>query len=169
MRAPPAAIASRTPATLGAARLSMTTTSPGGGAGAGSGSAPACGGAGSSAEGVADQWAVEHQRSNDTSRAQAGHEEPAPDEIGGGRAPVTMRCGVDQALTLRSPAISADHVGGGPGLVEKDEGGRVHVALPYPPSLAVSGDIRPILLGRARKRDVAGQGGSDRLALGGGR
>src|SRR3546814_18726154 len=97
MLAPPAAIASRTPATLGAARLSMTTTSPGESAGARNCSAPAFAGAGSSAEGVADHWAVEHQRSNDTSRAQAGHEEPAPDEIGGGRAPVTMRCGVDQA------------------------------------------------------------------------
>src|SRR3546814_13530881 len=97
---------------------------------------------------MAEHWAVEHDVSNDTGRARAGEEEPAPDEIGGGRAPVTMRCGVDQALTLRSPAISADHVGGGPGLVEKDEGGRVHVALPYPPSLAVSGELRPILHGR---------------------
>jgi hypothetical protein len=54
---------------------------------------------------------------------------------------------IDQALALGTPAIPADHVRGCAGLVDEDEAVRIHVALPHPPALAVSGDIGPVLLG----------------------
>src|SRR5918997_6610472 len=59
---------------------------------------------------------------------------------------MTLRCFVDQALAPRTPAVAAEHGGGGAGLVEEDKGGRAQVALPDPPAPAAGDDVRPILL-----------------------
>ena len=62
-----------------------------------------------------------------------------------------MGRGIDQALAPGSPAIAPDHVGGGTGLIEKDEALSIHIALPHAPALAVLCDIRPILLGSSQR------------------
>ena len=43
--------------------------------------------------------------------------------------PVAVRDLVDEALSLRRPAVEAGHVGFGPGLVDKDEAGGIDAAL----------------------------------------
>jgi len=64
-----------------------------------------------------------------------------------GRAsPVAVRCGIHQTLAAGSPAVAADHAGGGAGLVEEDQRRPVHEPLPNDASRG-SGQIRPLLLG----------------------
>ncbi len=61
---------------------------------------------------------------------------------------MAVRRGINQALAPWSPAVAADHVGGSPGLIQKDKALGVHVALPDPPVAATLGYVGPILLGR---------------------
>ena len=65
--------------------------------------------------------------------------------------PMAVRRGIDQALASGTPAVLADHVGRGAGLVEENEGGRVHEALPQLPQLAPRRDVGAILLGRPQR------------------
>jgi hypothetical protein len=73
--------------------------------------------------------------------------------LGGGFAlgcglPVAVRDLVDEALSLRRPAVEAGHVGFGPGLVDKDEAGGIDEALTGSPSSAVAAYVGAILLAR---------------------
>src|SRR6266480_1470824 len=122
------------PATLCAARLSMTTTSPGWRANERL--------LDIGAERGPSHRAVEHQGRDDAALAQAGDK--------GRGAPVAVRHRCDQALAARRPAIKAGHLGVEPGLIEEDEPAPVHVALPGPPALPAPGDIRAVLLGRSQ-------------------
>ena len=71
------------------------------------------------------------------------------------------RGGVYHALALGSPAIAARHRGCGTRLIEKDKPAGIHVALPHPPALALTGYIRPVLLGRPEGLFcAAGRGGA---------
>ena len=90
------------------------------------------------AESGAGHRPVEDERSGDAGCAQAGNK--------GRGAPMAVWSGVDKAIAFRTPAIAADHVGGHSRLVEKDKRGRVHVALPNPPLLAMAGNVRAVLL-----------------------
>ena len=65
---------------------------------------------------------VKHEGGDHAAGAQAGNE--------GGGLPVAEGRIVHQALTLRSPAVTAHHVGAGPGFVQEDEQLRISVALP---------------------------------------
>jgi hypothetical protein len=60
---------------------------------------------------------------------------------------MAMRCCIDQALAAWAPAMAADHVGAGAGLVEEHERDWIHEPLPDPPVLAVLGHVRPVLFG----------------------
>ncbi len=55
------------------------------------------------------------------------------------------RLGVD-ALAPRRAAMTAHHIGLGPGLVDEDEACRVKLALMLPPADAAAGDVGPVLL-----------------------
>ena len=91
-------------------------------------------------EGLTGHGAVQHERRDEAGAAQACDE--------GSGAPVAVRRGVDQAFTLRAPAVAPDHIGGGAGLIEKDKALRVHVALPDPPVTSMGRYVGPVLLGR---------------------
>jgi hypothetical protein len=60
---------------------------------------------------------------------------------------MAVRHGGDQARAERAAAVAPGHVGGGAGLVEKDEARRVHEALPDAPQPAFAGDVGALLLG----------------------
>src|SRR2546426_390175 len=47
---------------------------------------------------------------------------------------MAMRHRPDEPLAARAAAIEAGHLGGQPGLVEKNEPGRIHIALPDLPA-----------------------------------
>ena len=53
-----------------------------------------------------------------------------------------------QALTAPAAAMTAGHVGGGPGLVDEDEPVGIEIELGLEPGPALLQDVRPILLGR---------------------
>src|SRR5947207_14925615 len=59
-----------------------------------------------------------------------------------------MRHRSDQPLAASAAAVKTGHLGRQPGLVEKHEAGRIHVALPDPPAVSPSGNIGTVLLGR---------------------
>ena len=64
-------------------------------------------------------------------------------------APVAVGCLGGQGLAPHTPAVGADHVGLGPGLIDEDQPPRVNLALmPLPPS-AASGHVGPVLLAGA--------------------
>lgn len=71
---------------------------------------------------------------------QAGHE--------GGGAPVPVTRGVEEALAAWSPAALPDHVRGGARFVHEHEALAIHVVLPDAPAIAMTSDVRPLLLGR---------------------
>jgi hypothetical protein len=50
-----------------------------------------------------------------------------------------------------APAIAADYVGGGTGLVEEHEGGWAHIPLPHPPEATLDRKVRPVLLDRPQR------------------
>ncbi len=54
----------------------------------------------------------------------------------------------DQPLAASAAAVKTGHLGRQPGLVEKHEAGRIHVALPDPPAVSPIGNIGTVLLGR---------------------
>jgi hypothetical protein len=60
------------------------------------------------------------------------------------------RCLVAAALAHWRQAIEPRHLGVYPGLVEEDQALRVEERLRRSPQLASSGDVRSVLLGRAR-------------------
>jgi hypothetical protein len=84
-------------------------------------------------EGPTGHGTVQHERGD-----QAGAAQPRDE---GGGAPVAVRCGVDQALAPRPPAVAADHVRGGAGLIQDDEALGVHIARPDPPVAPMLGHI----------------------------
>ena len=83
---------------------------------------------------------VEDHRRDDAALSQSGDE--------GGRSPVPMRHRSDQPLAASAAAVKTGHLGRQPGLVEKHEAGRIHVALPDPPAVSPIGNIGTVLLGR---------------------
>ena len=93
-------------------------------------------------EQAAIDGSVEHAGSNKPVGPQAGHERH-------GR-PARMRHSGDETLSTQGPAISAGHVGLGPGLVDKDQARWVNAVLMALPSFALAGDVGPILLGGAQ-------------------
>ena len=61
---------------------------------------------------------------------------------------MAVRDGGAQALSPRGATARAGHVGGGPGLVNEHQMGRVKIELFLEPGLATRQDVRPVLLGR---------------------
>lgn len=53
----------------------------------------------------------------------------------------------DETPAARATAVTARHVGGRAGLVDKDQVGRLQLGLAGVPGLARFGHIRPVLLG----------------------
>ena len=62
--------------------------------------------------------------------------------------PMPVRHRPDEPLATPAATIKAGHLGRQPGLVEKHEPGRIHVALPDPPAVSPLGNIGTVLLGR---------------------
>lgn len=58
-----------------------------------------------------------------------------------------MRDGGDQALATQRPAVRACHVGFGPGFIDEHQPAWVDPVLIALPSLALAGDVRPVLFG----------------------
>ncbi len=82
---------------------------------------------------------IEHERRIDPVAAQRGNE--------GHRLPVPVwHLGVEP-LADRCPAAQGRHVGLGPGLVDKDQAGRIRPALELLPLLAPPGHLGPQLFG----------------------
>jgi hypothetical protein len=52
-----------------------------------------------------------------------------------------------QALASWSPAMGADHVGLGPGLIDEDEARRINLCLMPFPACPSARDVGPVLLG----------------------
>jgi hypothetical protein len=75
--------------------------------------------------------------------------EPQAGDEGGG-LPVAMRDGGAQPLTSGRAAPQAGHFGGGPGLVDEHQPGRIEVELGVEPGFATLQDVRPLLLGGMR-------------------
>jgi hypothetical protein len=50
-----------------------------------------------------------------------------------------------QALSSRSPAMGADHVGLGPGLIDEDEAGGINLSLMLFPACPSARDVVPVL------------------------
>jgi len=84
--------------------------------------------------------AVENHRSDDAALAQPGDE--------GRGAPMPVRHRADQPLATGAAAVEPDHLGVEPGLIEKDEAGGIHIALPHPPAPPMPCHVGTILLGR---------------------
>lgn len=59
-----------------------------------------------------------------------------------------MREAHPQTLTLGAAAMTAGHVGGGPGLVDEDEALGLEIDLAIKPMLALPQDVRAVLLDR---------------------
>jgi len=96
---------------------------------------------------------VQHEGHDEASAAQTDDE--------GGGAPVAVRCRIRQALAPRSPAVAADQVRAGASLVEEDEAGRVHGALPDAPVAASIRDVGSVPLGSPQRLFcAAGQAGT---------
>jgi transposase len=53
-----------------------------------------------------------------------------------------------QPLAFPTTAIAADHVRGGPGLINEDEALRIEIELAVEPLLALLQDVRTVLLDR---------------------
>jgi hypothetical protein len=60
--------------------------------------------------------------------------------------PMPVRRLSAQALPSRSPAVGADHVGLGPGLIDEDEAGRINLSLMPFPACPSARDVGPVLL-----------------------
>jgi hypothetical protein len=61
--------------------------------------------------------------------------------------PMPVRRLPAQALSSQSPAMGADHVGLGPGLIDEDEAGRINLSLMPFPACPSARDVGPVLLG----------------------
>ena len=134
--APTASIASRTPATLWLARLSMTTVSPrrerwdehlldi-------------------DAEGVAVHGAFQHPRRDQTVAAQAAGE--------GCRLPMAPRGLADEPLAPSTSSVDADHLGVGAGSVDEHQLVGIKARLTGLPALARLSYVGPILLGGVQR------------------
>jgi hypothetical protein len=61
--------------------------------------------------------------------------------------PMTVRRLSTQALPSQSPAVGADHVGLGPGLIDEDEAGRINLSLMPFPACSSARDVGSVLLG----------------------
>lgn len=59
--------------------------------------------------------------------------------------PMTMRNFGIEPLAARTPAAQGRHVGLGPGLVDKDETGRIDLSLIFFPAFSMSRDLGPVL------------------------
>ncbi len=86
--------------------------------------------------------AVDDERRDEAAQRQGSNE--------GRGFPVSERNADPQALTARSAAVTARHVGGGPGLVDEDQALGVEIELPFEPGLALLRDVGAALLGRVR-------------------
>ena len=65
--------------------------------------------------------------------------------------PMPVRRLSAQALPSRPPAMGADHVGLGPGLIDEDEAGRINLSLMPFPACPSARDVGPVLLGRQQR------------------
>jgi hypothetical protein len=61
--------------------------------------------------------------------------------------PMPVRRLSAQALSSRSPAMGADHIGLGPGLINEDEAGRINLSLMPFPACSSARDVGPVLFG----------------------
>lgn len=116
--------------------------SPGARVGARHCSTPASAGAGAGLE----DGAV-HRSIDDKGCAQAVLPQPGDK---GGDLPMAVRDRRDQARPALLAAAPSGHLGGGPGLVDKDEPGGIKPALVLPPLVPRGGDVRARLLGGVR-------------------
>ena len=89
-------------------------------------------------EPVAVDRSVEHHR-----RDHAGHAQPC-DQRGG--FAVSVREAHAQTLALGAAAMAAGHVGGSPGLVDKDKALGLEIGLPVEPVMPLLQDIGTVLL-----------------------
>jgi hypothetical protein len=81
--------------------------------------------------------AVEHHGRGQAAQAQGSGE--------GGRLPMTMRDGRTAALAPWGAATRTGHLGGRSGLIDEDQALGIEVRLRVEPSLALRGDVGPLL------------------------
>jgi hypothetical protein len=96
------------------------------------------------AECGAGHWTIEDQRRDNAALPQSGDE--------GGGSPMPVRHRSNHPLAAPAAAVQAGSSWSSAGLVEKDEPGRIHIALPNPPAVSSLGDVGTILLGRPQLR-----------------
>ena len=94
------------------------------------------------AEGVPVHRPIEQHGRAQAAQAQAGGE--------GRGLPMAMGDGGPAALSALGPAPQAGHFGRGAGLIDEDEFFGIKIGLSVEPSLAASGDVRPLWLGGVR-------------------
>lgn len=88
-------------------------------------------------EAAAVDWTFQQTWRGNTIATQAGDE--------GHGFPMAVRRFCQQALTFRRPATQRRHIRLGPGLINKDQPGRIDFSLVAAPLDAPAGDIRPVL------------------------
>ena len=93
-------------------------------------------------EGVAIDWAVEHEGRDHATGGQAGDESR--------RFPVAMRDADAQAFAAAAAAVGARHFGRSPGLVDEDQTFGIKVKLAFEPGLAPLQNVGAVLLGGVR-------------------
>jgi len=90
-------------------------------------------------EAFAVDWSIKDARCVDAVVPQGGQECEC--------LPMPVRRLPTQALSPQSPAMGADHVGLGPGLIDEDETGRINLSLMSFPACPSARDVGPVLLG----------------------
>ena len=93
-------------------------------------------------EGVAIDWAVEHEGRDHATGGQAGDESR--------RFPVAMRDADAQAFAAAAAAVGARHFGRSPSLVDEDQTFGIKVKLAFEPGLAPLQNVGAVLLGGVR-------------------
>lgn len=88
-------------------------------------------------------WAVKHEWGGQTVNPQGRNQRQG--------FPVPMGYAADQGHALLAPTSQARHVCLDPCLVNKGQACRLDAGLIFPPPIAPSGDIRPVLLGGAQR------------------
>ena len=90
-------------------------------------------------EGLAVDGAVQHEGRGDCVVSQRGEKRQ--------RLPMALRDFGEEGLAATAPAARADHVGLGPGFINKNKTGWVNPGLVFFPAEAAPGDVEAVLLG----------------------